>query len=141
MHAVTYTAPQGSSLHRTSELAQGLEEELAQIEQVETVQTDIGGQSMMSGAGPNQASLTLITDPAADQSEAETHIQTTLETYFQDNPDIGEFQLEAGGALMGSDTVDVRLDALDDDDLAEASETLKTAFEKLDDVARVESDY
>lgn len=141
MHAVTYTAPQGSSLQRTSELAQGLEEELAQIEQVETVQTDIGGQSMMSGAGPNQASLTLITDPAADQSEAETHIQTTLETYFQDNPDIGEFQLEAGGALMGSDTVDVRLDALDDDDLAEASETLKTAFEKLDDVARVESDY
>src|SRR5699024_10081314 len=120
MHAVTYTAPQGSSPQRTSELAQGLEEELAQIEHVETVQTDIGGQSMMSGAGPNQASLTLITDPAADQSEAETHIQTTLETYFQDNPDIGEFQLEAGGALMGSDTVDVRLDALDDDDLAEA---------------------
>lgn len=141
MHTVTYKSPQGSSLQRTSELAQGLEDELAQIEQVETVQTDIGGQSMMGGAGPNQASLTLITDPAADQAEVETNIQTTLETYFQDNPDIGEFHMEAGGALMGSDTVDVRLDALDDDDLAEASETLSAAFEELDDVARVESDY
>lgn len=42
---------------------------------------------------------------------------------------------------MGSDTVDVRLDALDDDDLGVASETLMTAFEELDAVARVESDY
>ena len=141
MHMVTYTAPQGSSLQRTSELAEGLEEELAQIDQVDTVQTDIGGQAMMGGAGPNQASFTLITDPGADQTEAETNIQTTLEDYFKDNPDIGEFQMEAGGALMGSDTVDVRLDALDEDDLAEASETLSAAFEELDDVARVESDY
>lgn len=141
MHMVTYTAPQGSSLQRTSELAEDLEEELAQIEQVETVQTDIGGQAMMGGGGPEEAAFTLITDPAADQTEAEASIQATLETYFSDNPDIGEFQMEAGGALMGSDTVDVRLDALDEDDLAEASETLGATFEDLDDVARVESDY
>jgi len=141
MHMVTYTAPQGSSLQRTSELAESLEEELAQIEHVQTVQTDIGGQAMMGGAGPDQASFTLITDPAADQTEAENRIQSTLEDYFADNPDIGEFQMEAGGALMGSDTIDVRLDALDDDDLAMASETLSEVFEGLDDVARVESDF
>lgn len=141
MHMVTYTAPQGSSLQRTSELAESLEEELAQIEHVQTVQTDIGGQAMMGGAGPDQASFTLITDPAADQTEAENRIQSMLEDYFADNPDIGEFQMEAGGALMGSDTIDVRLDALDDDDLAMASETLSEVFEGLDDVARVESDF
>lgn len=141
MHMVTYTAPQGSSLQRTSELTESLEEELAQIEHVQTVQTDIGGQAMMGGAGPDQASFTLITDPAADQTEAENRIQSTLEDYFADNPDIGEFQMEAGGALMGSDTIDVRLDALDDDDLAMASETLSEVFEGLDDVARVESDF
>ncbi|GAA4112378.1 HAE1 family hydrophobic/amphiphilic exporter-1 [Enteractinococcus coprophilus] len=141
MHQVTYTAPQGSSLQRTSELAEGLEEELTQIAHVETVQTDIGGQAMMGGAGPNQASLTVITDATADQAEAETSIQSALENYFDKNPDIGEFQMEAGGALMGSDTVDVRLDALDDNDLATANETLTAAFEELDDVARVESDY
>ena len=141
MHQVTYTAPQGSSLQRTSELARGLEEELTEVTHVETVQTDIGGQAMMGGAGPNQASFTVITDATADQAEAESSIQSTLENYFDENPDIGEFQMEAGGALMGSDTVDVRLDALDNDDLATASETLTAAFEELDDVARVESDY
>ncbi|NWN89531.1 MAG: efflux RND transporter permease subunit [Micrococcaceae bacterium] len=45
MHMVTYTAPQGSSLQRTSELSRGIEEELAEVEQVDTVQADIGGSS------------------------------------------------------------------------------------------------
>src|SRR5699024_10490401 len=31
MHMVTYTAPQGSSLQRTSELSRGIEEELAEV--------------------------------------------------------------------------------------------------------------
>ncbi|WP_442315487.1 efflux RND transporter permease subunit [Yaniella sp.] len=139
MHAVTYTAPQGSTLERTSELSRELEEELAEVEQVDTVQADIGGGMM--GSGPDQASFTLITDPGADQSEAETNIQSTLDAYFEDNPQAGEFRLEAGGGMMGSDTVDIQLDALDEADLAEATETLSATFEDLDDVARVESDF
>ncbi|MDN5741855.1 MAG: efflux RND transporter permease subunit [Yaniella sp.] len=139
MHAVTYTAPQGSTLQRTSELSRELEEELAEVEQVDTVQADIGGGMM--GSGPDQASFTLITDPGADQSEAETNIQSTLDAYFEDNPQAGEFRLEAGGGMMGSDTVDIQLDALDEADLAEATETLSATFEDLDDVARVESDF
>lgn len=139
MHAVTYTAPQGSTLQRTSELSRELEEELAEVEQVDTVQADIGGGMM--GSGPDQASFTLITDPGADQSEAETNIQSTLDAYFEDHPEAGEFQLEAGGGMMGSDTVDIQLDALDEADLAEATETLSATFEDLDDVARVESDF
>lgn len=140
MHMVTYTAPQGSSLDRTSALAADIEEELAEVEQVDTVQADIGGQAMM-GMGPEQASFTLITDPGADQTAAEANIQSTLDAYFEQHPDAGEFQLEAGGGMMGSDTIDVQLDALDEDDLAEATETLSTAFSDLDDVARVESDF
>lgn len=139
MHAVTYTAPQGSTLERTSELSRGIEEELAEVEQVDTVQADIGGGMM--GSGPDQASFTLITDPGADQSEAETNIQSTLDAYFEDNPQAGEFRFEAGGGMMGSDTVDIQLDALDEADLAEATETLSATFEDLDDVARVESDF
>ncbi|MDN6489038.1 MAG: efflux RND transporter permease subunit [Yaniella sp.] len=139
MHAVTYTAPQGSTLQRTSELSRELEEELAEVEQVDTVQADIGGGMM--GSGPDQASFTLITDPGADQSEAETNIQSTLDAYFEDNPQAGEFRLEAGGGMMGSDTVDIQLDALDEADLAEATQTLSATFEDLDDVARVESDF
>ena len=139
MHAVTYTAPQGSTLERTSELSRELEEELAEVEQVDTVQADIGGGMM--GSGPDQASFTLITDPGADQSEAETNIQSTLDAYSEDNPQAGEFRLEAGGGMMGSDTVDIQLDALDEADLAEATETLSATFEDLDDVARVESDF
>lgn len=140
MHMVTYTAPQGSSLDRTSELARDIEEELADVEHIETVQTDIGGQAMM-GSGPDQASFTLITNAEADQTEAEANIQAALDDYFSAHPDVGEFRLEAGGALMGSDTVDVQLDALDENDLGDATETLIAEFETLDDVARVESDY
>ncbi|MDN5814579.1 MAG: efflux RND transporter permease subunit [Yaniella sp.] len=139
MHAVTYTAPQGSTLQRTSELSRELEEELAEVEQVDTVQADIGGGMM--GSGPDQASFTLITDPGADQTEVATNIQATLDAYFEDHPEAGEFQLEAGGGMMGSDTVDIQLDALDEADLAEATETLSATFEDLDDVARVESDF
>ncbi len=140
MHMVTYTAPEGSSLQRTSDLTRDIEEELAEVEHVETVQTDIGGQEMM-GLGPNEASLTLITNAQADQTEAAASIQATLEDYFDNHPDAGEFQMEAGGALMGSDTVDVQLDALSEDDVAEATETLMADFEQLEEVARVESDY
>ena len=43
MHAVTYTAPQGSSLQHTSELSSEIESELADLEHVDTVQADIGG--------------------------------------------------------------------------------------------------
>lgn len=139
MHAVTYTAPQGSTLERTSELSREIEEELAEVEQVDTVQADIGGGMM--GSGPDQASFTLIADPGADQAEVATNIQATLDAYFEDNPEAGEFQLEAGGGMMGSDTVDIQLDALDEADLAEATETLSATFEDLDDVARVESDF
>lgn len=140
MHMVTYTAPKGSSLERTSQLAEGIEAELATIEGINTVQADIGGQAMMGGAGPDQASFTLITDASADQTAVESAIDRTLTAYFEQHPADGEFSLEAGAALMGSDTVDVRLTALDNDDLAVASQTLTETFAALDDVAGVESD-
>ena len=141
MHIVTYTAPQGSTLERTSELARDIEAELDEVEAIETVQTDIGGGETSLSPGSGDAVFTLITDAAAEQPSVEAEIQATLDEFFADNPDHGEFQMEAGGAMMGSDTVDVRLDALDEEDLGEASETLTAAFEDLDEVSRVESDF
>ena len=140
MHAVTYTAPQGSSLQHTSELSSEIESELADLEHVDTVQADIGGQAMM-GMGPDQASFTVITDPGADQAAVENRIQRSLDDWFAEHPNAGEFQVEAGDGMMSSDTVDIQLEALDEDDLGEASNTLTTAFEDLDEVARVESDF
>src|SRR5690625_113725 len=140
MHSVTYTAPQGSSLQRTADLAQDIETELAGAEKEQTVEHDIGGPSM-TGANPEQTAYTLITDADADQTEAENNIQTTLDAYFQEHPEIGEFRMEGGGGIMGSDTVDVQLDALDEADLEQATDTLISAFEDLPVVARVESDF
>src|SRR5699024_9176115 len=137
---VIHTAPQGSSLQRTSELSSEIESELAQLKHVDTVQAEIGGQAMM-GMGPDQASFTLITDPGADQTEVENTIQNSLDDWFAQHPDAGEFQIEAGDGMMSSDTVDVQLDALDEDDLSKANNALTTAFEDLDEVARVESDF
>lgn len=142
MQVVTYNAPQGSSLQRTSELAGDLEPVLAEVDAVETVQVDIGGGDMMMSSGEDQATFTLITDASADQPEVEAALQETLDDFFGENPDHGEFQIDtSGGAIMGSDTVDVRLDALNDDDLEEASDVLVEAFEGLDEVAQVESDF
>jgi HAE1 family hydrophobic/amphiphilic exporter-1 len=141
MHIVTYTAPQGATLERTSELARDIEAELDDVDAVETVQTDIGGGETSLSPGSGDAVFTLITEAAAEQPAVEAEIQATLDEFFADNPDHGEFQMEAGGAMMGSDTVDVRLDALNEEDLGEASETLTAAFEDLDEVARVESDF
>ncbi|WP_310172000.1 efflux RND transporter permease subunit [Enteractinococcus fodinae] len=141
MQVVTYNAPQGSSLQRTSELARDLETVLADVEAVETVQVDIGGGQTMMSPGDDEATFTLITEASADQPEVEANLQQTLEDFFAENPDHGEFQMETGDAMMGSDTVDVRLDALNEDDLGEASETLVNAFEELDETAQVESDF
>src|SRR5699024_680429 len=116
-----------------------IEEELAEVEQVETVQADIGGG--MVGAGEEQASFTVITGASADLSEVETHIQTTLDAYFLDNPEVGEFQIEARGGMMGLDTDAIQLDALDEADLSEAAEKLPSTCEDLDDVAGVHSDF
>lgn len=140
MHMVTYNAPQGSSLERTSELSRDIEEELADVNHIDTVQADIGGQAT-TGMGPEQASFTLITDASADQTEVEADIQSALDSYFEENPDAGEFRMESGGGMTGSDTVDVQLDALDEGDLATATETLSDDFAELSDVARVESDF
>lgn len=49
--------------------------------------------------------------------------------------------MEGGGGIMGSDTVDVQLDALDEADLEQATDTLISTFEDLPDVARIESDF
>lgn len=141
MQVVTYSAPQGSSLQRTSELARDLEAVLDDVEAVETVQTDIGGGQTMMSPGDDEATFTLITEASADQPEVEANIQQTLDDFFAENPDHGEFQMDTGDAVMGSDTVDVRLDALNEDDLEEASETLVDAFEELDETAQVESDF
>src|SRR5699024_2154611 len=139
MHAVTYTAPQGSTLQRTSELSRELEEELAEVEQVDTVQADIGGGMM--GSGPDQVSFTLITDPGADQTEVATNIQATWDAYFEDHPEAGENQLEAGGGIMRSDTAAIQLEALYEADLSEATQTFSATLEDLDDGARVESEF
>ena len=141
MQIVNYQAPQGTSLAQTSELARDLEPVMADIDAVETVQVDIGGGSTMMSPGDDQATFTLITDASADQPDVESDIQQTLEDFFADNPDHGEFQLQTGEGMMGSDTVDVQLDALNEEDLADASETLVSAFEELDEVGQVESDF
>ncbi|HEY4577767.1 MAG TPA: efflux RND transporter permease subunit [Yaniella sp.] len=141
MQVVNYQAPQGSSLARTSELARDLEPVMAEVDAVETVQVDIGGGQTIMSPGEDQATFTLITDAGADQAAVETQLQQTLEDFFEEHPDHGEFQMETGDAMMGSDTVDVRLDALNEDDLGDASDTLVAAFEELDEVAQVESDF
>src|SRR5699024_11580765 len=81
IHAVTYPDPQGSSLQYTTELSSEIESELADLEHVDTVQADIGGQAMM-GMGPDQASFTVITDPGADQAAVENRIQRSLDDWF-----------------------------------------------------------
>ncbi|WGH92199.1 efflux RND transporter permease subunit [Auritidibacter ignavus] len=140
MHAVDQTAPEGTSLQRTTELTEGLSEQLQQLEVVDVVQVDIGADATTGALASNIANYTLITDPEADQAEAAATIEQTVTAYREEHPEAGEIQLTDASSILGSSTVDVVLESLDDDSRTQANDLLVDQIEQLDSVERVDSD-
>ncbi|MFA5607720.1 MAG: efflux RND transporter permease subunit [Leucobacter sp.] len=135
------TLEPGTSLDAQLEQAVRVEEALAEIDGVETVQETIGsagGMAAMFGGGSDGAiSYSITTDPDADQAQLQDRIRDAVEGLG----DAGEFAIgQSGGGMTMSSDVEVTVAAPDQETLAEASEIVLAKLRTLDSLQQVESD-
>lgn len=138
------TLPAGTVLAESVAEAEKTEQVLQDVEGVESIQTTVGGSSFGFGGGggaPNEISYTINTDADADQSEVVQAITEALDAHEEADDTGGVLEVVDAGSLLGSDTVDVVVTALDDETRAAANEQIVEALSPLETVSNVSSDY
>ncbi|HHW83213.1 MAG TPA: efflux RND transporter permease subunit, partial [Actinomycetales bacterium] len=144
MVSVTQTLPAGTTLEEAASAAEETEEVIAAEDGVETIQTSIGGGGFGFGFGSstNVVTYTVVTRPGIDQTEFESSLMDTLEAHAEagDAGEIEQSMAGGGGGMLGSNSVDVTIQALDDASRSEASQMIVDALEGVDGVSRVTSD-
>lgn len=137
--------PAGSTLQQSLAAAEKTEQVLQGVDGVESIQTSIGngaGGRMMSVSGPNEIRYQITTTVDGDQQAIGDAIEQALDEHVTSAGDAaGEIEVQSGGSMLGSDTVDVVVTGLDDEGRAKASEQITQALSKLSTVARVASDF
>ncbi len=144
MVSVTQTLPAGTTLEEAASAAEETEEVIAAEDGVETIQTSIGGGGFGFGFGSstNVVTYTVVTRPGIDQTEFESSLMDALEAHAEagDAGEIEQSMAGGGGGMLGSNSVDVTIQALDDASRSEASQMIVDALEGVDGVSRVTSD-
>jgi len=135
---VSQTLPLGSSLEVRDEAAMKVEDVLADIDGVETVQLSLGSSgsglaAAFSGSGSTTFSLT--TDADADQ----TALQASVREAVAGIDDAGEITLAAAASGFASSDIAVNITANNSVDLTEAADAVLAAVEDLDVVAEASS--
>jgi HAE1 family hydrophobic/amphiphilic exporter-1 len=135
---VSQTLPLGTSLEARDDAAMKVEDVLAGIDGVETVQLSLGSSgsglaAAFSGSGATTFSLT--TDPDADQEE----LQATVRDAVADIDDAGEITLAAAASGFASSDIAINITANNSDDLTAASDAILAEVEDLDVVAEATS--
>jgi HAE1 family hydrophobic/amphiphilic exporter-1 len=135
---VTQTLPLGTSLEVRDEAAMKVEDVLAEIDGVETIQLSLGSSgsglaAAFSGSGSTTFSLT--TDADADQEA----LQASVREAVADVDDAGEITLAAAASGFASSDIAVNITANNSADLTEASDSILAAVEDLDVVAEASS--
>ena len=135
---VSQTLPLGSSLEVRDEAAMKVEDVLADIDGVETVQLSLGSSgsglaAAFSGSGSTTFSLT--TDADADQ----TALQASVREAVAGIDDAGEITLAAAASGFASSDIAVNITANNSADLTEAADAVLAAVEDLDVVAEASS--
>ena len=119
---VTQALPAGASLAARDAAAGRVEEELAGIDGVQTVQTTIGssdGATALFGGGGDAASFAVTTDPDVDQDALQDEVRERLTALGA-----GDVTVSGGGSGFGATSVDVVVTAGDE-------ETLRTATDRV----------
>ncbi|MFI2486176.1 efflux RND transporter permease subunit [Promicromonospora kroppenstedtii] len=136
--SVTQEFEPGTSLENQDAAAKEVEEVLAGVDGIETVQTTVGsGDGMaaafgMGGAGASASfAMTLAED--ADGEAVQDDVRDAIAAADLD----GEVTVAAGDAGFSSTTVDLVVTAPDADDLADAAGTVEDAVTDLDGVESV----
>lgn len=132
--AITQELEPGASLARQDEAATKVEEALADVDGVETVQTTVGsGEGIMAIAGSSDASFSVTTDEDADQEAVQDRIREAIDGL----DDVGRVNLDASGGFGSS--LDVVVTADDPEALEEAGDQVLEAVQEIDGAQDVTS--
>jgi HAE1 family hydrophobic/amphiphilic exporter-1 len=131
---VTQTLPLGTSLEVRDQAAMKVEDVLADVDGVDTVQLSLGSsgsalRAAFSGSGATTFSLT--TDPDVDQVE----LQSTVRKAVAGIDDAGDISLAAAASGFASSDIAINITANSAADLTEASKKVLAEVEDLDVVA------
>ncbi len=137
------TLPTGTVLEESVAEAEKTEQVLEDVDGVESIQTTVGGSSFSFGGGgsQNEVTYTITTAVDADQSALAEEISEALTTHQQADDTSGELEVVDSGSLLGSDTVDVTVTALDDETRRAANDQIAQTLSALDGVSKVSSDF
>lgn len=141
---VTQTFETGASLEAQDAAAGEVEDALADVDAVESVQTTVGSgdaamAAFMGGGSSPQATFAITLDPDADGVEAQSEIRDAVEP-LADTGVTTEVSVSGGDSGFGSSTVDLVVQAHDSDDLESAAQQVTDAVSDLDGVAEVTND-
>ncbi|MFC7879481.1 efflux RND transporter permease subunit [Isoptericola sp. NPDC057391] len=141
---VTQTFETGASLEAQDAAASEVEDALAGVDAVESVQTTVGSgdaamAAFMGGGSAPQATFAITLDPEADGVEAQTEIRDAVEPLAGAGV-TSEVSVSGGDSGFGSTTVDLVVQAHDSDDLESAAQQVTDAVSGLDGVAEVTND-
>ncbi len=141
--AARQTLPTGTVLEQSVEAAEATEAVLMELDSVESIQTSIGGGGFgpggMGGGSTSTINYTITTDVDTDQAEVLAEIEQALSDHAASAD--GEIEVLDGSSFLGSGTVDVSINALDDETRGQANDLIMEALAGLDEVSQVTSDY
>ena len=135
--SVTQEFEPGTSLAAQDDAAQEVEDVLAGVDGVETVQTTVGSADGMAaafgGGGGSSASFAMTLDEDGDGEAVQDEVSDALDAARLD----GEVTVAAGDAGFASTTVDLVVTATDAEGLADAASAVEDAVTDLDGVEDV----
>ncbi|WP_454051216.1 efflux RND transporter permease subunit [Cellulomonas sp. Marseille-Q8402] len=136
---VTQTFPAGTSLAAQDEAARGVEQQLADLGGVATVQTTVGSAggaaAFFGGGGAPSATYALTLDADADAADLQDAIRSDVTA-----GDDSTLSVSGGDAAYGSSTVDVVVQAADSDTLADLATQVEEAVRGVDGTTDVTND-
>ncbi|MEV7694417.1 efflux RND transporter permease subunit [Microbacterium sp. NPDC089189] len=136
---VTQELGPAASLDAEDAAAQRVEEALADVPGVETIQVSIGssGSALRDAFSGGGAGITysITTDTDADQATVRADVQSAV----ADLDDVGTLTVAASGGGFGSSDIEVDVTAPDGATLADATDAVVAALETQDGVSQVTS--
>ncbi|WP_210507753.1 efflux RND transporter permease subunit [Naasia sp. SYSU D00057] len=138
--SVTQTFEPGTSLDVQDAAARQVEDELEQVDGVETVQATIGGGSSLlaafgRGGGGSRAVYSITTDEGADQDAIQTDVRDRLDGLEE----AGDISVQASAGFGTSSNIEVDITAPGQDELQAASDAILASVRDLDEVAEASS--
>ncbi len=136
--SVTQEFEPGTSLEAQDEAAREVEDVLADVDGIATVQTTVGSgdgfaAAFGGGSGASSASFAMTLDEDADGEAVQDDVSDALDAAALD----GEITVAAGDTGFASTTVDLLVTAPDADTLAEAASEVEEAVTGLDSAESV----